>query len=195
MVDKWTDWFTDELFDCNSKATSVRFGLSRFVVDAERLVDDPMENIGQGIVYSRFGEILRTGLTDAMKGRLMGLYRQHIDKLKVALSSDSLLIDCHSFPHDLYDVDVCIGTNEDWSKPSKEVLETAIETFTACGYSVEVNRPYSNSVSPDTGFHYQSIMVELNKSTYMKSETEKDEIKFRRMRETISEQYDRLVNA
>ena len=52
-VQKWTDLHTDTLFvpsePCAEKVTSVIFPVSRFFCDAERLTDDPMEDIGQGI--------------------------------------------------------------------------------------------------------------------------------------------------
>lgn len=41
------------------------------------------------------------------------------------LSPASFLIDCHSFPPDLSDVEVCVGVNDDWSRPdanNKEVI-------------------------------------------------------------------------
>lgn len=34
------------------------------------------------------------------------------------------------------DVDVCIGSNEDWSKPGKELLEYTVNLFEDNGYSV-----------------------------------------------------------
>jgi putative restriction endonuclease len=37
--------------------------------------------------------------------------------LRYNLCPDALLLDCHSFPSELSDVDICIGFNEDWSKP------------------------------------------------------------------------------
>lgn len=93
-------------------------------------------------------------------------YWKHINRLKELLTSESLLIDCHSFPEDLApDVDICIGFNEDWSKPDDEMLELVVSHFSS-HYNVEINNPYSNSLTPDCGFHYKSLMIELNKKIY-----------------------------
>ncbi len=55
-VSKWTDWYTDLLFAIsNENVTNVVFPYSRFVCDAERLDNDPMEALGQGILYRQFG--------------------------------------------------------------------------------------------------------------------------------------------
>ena len=39
--------------------------------------------------------------------------KQHLETLIMLLTPDCLLIDCHSFPSDLYDCDICIGHNSD----------------------------------------------------------------------------------
>ena len=70
---------------------------------------------------------------------------------------------CHSFPSHLSDVDICIGYNEDRSKPCKETIETAVNIFEDAGYKVGINHPYSNSETPDCPFHYKSMMIEVNK--------------------------------
>ena len=56
IVLKWTDWHTDYLFHGYRKETirTVRFPYSRFIVDAERLWNDPLEAKGQGILYKQF---------------------------------------------------------------------------------------------------------------------------------------------
>ena len=52
IVLKWTDWHTDYLFHGYRKENirTVRFPYSRFIVDAERLWNDPLEAKGQGIL-------------------------------------------------------------------------------------------------------------------------------------------------
>ena len=39
--------------------------------------------------------------------------------------------------------------------------------FEKSNYKVAVNRPYSYSLSPETGFIYKSLMIEVNKRVYM----------------------------
>ena len=52
-MERLTDIFTDKLFipdTSQPEIIPVIFPYSRFFCDAERLVDDPMEKIGQGII-------------------------------------------------------------------------------------------------------------------------------------------------
>jgi hypothetical protein len=91
----------------------------------------------------------------------------HQLKLKSSLCEGALLLDCHSFPEDMGDVDICIGFNEDWSKPDKVLLEYTVNFFEDNGYSVGINYPYSNSEAPVCPFTYQSMMLEVNKRVYL----------------------------
>ena len=168
VVMRMTDWHTDFLFHGygDERIKTVRFPYSRFIVDAERLWDDPMEAIGQGIVYRYFDNNVRM-VPEAAEKRLLRLWHWHQKRLKDALCEDALLLDCHSFPSDMGDVDICIGYNEDWSKPAKSTIELAVNLFEENGYKVGFNEPFSNSETPDCPFQYQSMMLEVNKRTYM----------------------------
>ncbi len=121
---------TDYLFHGlqDSRIRTVRFPYSRFIVDAERLWNDPMESIGQGIVYKEFEDYRRTIPSD-QEQHLLNLWHWHQDRLRQALQEGALLLDCHSFPDDLSDVDICIGYNEDWSKPSHDIIDMAVNHF------------------------------------------------------------------
>lgn len=125
-----------------------------------------MEDIGQGIIYRRF-DGYRRQVPKLHEARLLQLWDGHQRKLRDNLCEDALLLDCHSFPEDMGDVDVCIGFNEDWSKPSKELLEYTVNLFEDNGYSVGINYPYSNSEAPVCLFTYQSMMLEVNKRVYL----------------------------
>ena len=168
VVFRMTDWHTDFLFHGfrHPKIRTVRFPYSRFIVDAERLWDDPMEAIGQGIIYRHYDGYRRAVPTKG-EAKLLRLWDGHQQKLKNNLCEGSLLLDCHSFLEDQGDVDICIGFNEDWSKPDKELLEYAINLFEDNGYSVGINYPYSNSEAPACPFTYQSMMLEVNKRVYL----------------------------
>ena len=172
IVLKWTDWHTDFLFHRykNERIRTVRFPYSRFVVDAERLWDDPLDKEGQGIVYKRFGGYARQ-VPRQSEDYLLGLWSWHQERLRDNLCENALLLDCHSFPSELSDVDICIGYNEDWSKPCKETIETAVNLFEDNGYKVGVNMPYSNSETPNCPFVYQSMMLEVNKKAYLEEGT------------------------
>ena len=168
IVLKWTDWHTDFLFHGyrSEKVRTVRFPYSRFIVDAERLWDDPLEQHGQGIVYKQFDGYTRT-VPEENEVQLLGLWHWHQQRLRENLCEGALLLDCHSFPSEMSDVDICIGFNEDWSKPHKDTLELAVNLFEDNGYKVGINEPYSNSETPDCPFSYQSMMLEVNKRAYM----------------------------
>ena len=101
------------------------------------------------------------------EAQLLGLWHWHQQRLRDNLCEGALLLDCHSFPSEMSDVDICIGFNEDWSKPHKETLELAVNIFEDNGYKVGINEPYSNSETPDSSFPYQSMMLEVNKRAYM----------------------------
>lgn len=166
-VREWTDWYTDYLFWSNQKQiTPVRFNLSRFIVDVERIENDPLDAIGQGILYKKFVDCERTSDSSEQR-RLLSAYYQHIDKLRNNLTSQSILIDCHSFPSVLSDIDICIGFNKDWSQPTNDVIDLFIEPFDKIGYKVGLNDTYSNAISPNCPFKYHSIMIEINKRIYM----------------------------
>ena len=131
VVIKWTDWHTDYLFHgvTDRRITTVRFPYSRFIVDAERLWNDPMESIGQGIVYKEF-EAYRRVVPKESEQNLLQFWQWHQQCLSQALKEGALLLDCHSFPEELSDVDICIGYNEDWSKPAQ--FKTSVATSHPC---------------------------------------------------------------
>lgn len=166
-VDYLTDWHTDRLF-CrrDERIRAVTFRYSRFYCDVERLENDPMEQVGQGIIYERYGDAERD-MSKTSMSHLMEIYRMHHRDLAKAITEGTILIDCHSFPADVSDVEICIGFNEDWSKPSKELLATVVNVFGRNGYSVGINTPYSNSMAPKKEFDYQSLMIEVNKKVYL----------------------------
>lgn len=172
VVIKWTDWHTDYLFHGfgDSRITTVRFPYSRFIVDAERLWNDPMESVGQGIVYKKYDSYQRN-ISHESEQSLLKLWHWHQSRLRQALKEDALLLDCHSFPEHLSDVDICIGYNEDWSKPPRDIIEMAVNHFQDHGYKVGVNYPYSNSETPVCNFRYHSLMLEVNKKAYLKPGT------------------------
>jgi N-formylglutamate amidohydrolase len=172
-VFKWTDLFTDFLFEPKFLSpdydiVSVKGAFSRFTCDFERLVNDPLNTIGQGIIYTRFGNFKRN-ISEQRKQEIMDtIYYPYIDQLKSKLTDKSLLIDCHSFPAEVAEnIDVNLGFNEDWSKPSDEIITFIADYFKSNGLNVALNFPYSNSMSPECAFTYPSIMIELNKKLYL----------------------------
>lgn len=194
---RWTDWFTDWLF-CSAAANDCRivpvsFPFSRFFCDVERLMDDPLESIGQGIVYTDFGPNHRKISADEMLVLRNRFYVPHRDRLQTWLSPSTFLVDCHAFPADLSDVDICLGTNEDWSRPADGLLHAIESTFSSHGYKVGLNNPYANSISPEMPFNYHSLMMEVNKKVYMQNETELAYTLAQKLIAALSDAYDAIL--
>lgn len=168
-VVKWTDWYTDWIFDSEDPRVDMcKLPMTRFSCDVERLIDDPLEKEGQGIIYTKFNGLVRKQLTADQQRLTMEVYHAYHQLLRSKLSEGTLLIDCHSFPSDLSpEIDICIGYNEDFSKPSEDVLSLIKGHFQEAGYRVEFNKPYSNSIAPKTDFAYSSLMIEINKKCYL----------------------------
>jgi N-formylglutamate deformylase len=107
-----TDWHTDELFALPPDvAVTVRFPVSRLVVDVERFEDpeaERMEAVGMGAVYTKtsHGAPLRDKAvaTREREALLARYYRPHhaalVAATEAALTAHGrcLIIDCHSFP-------------------------------------------------------------------------------------------------
>lgn len=170
------DWHTDIIFNCNSDlemkklVVPIVFPYSRFYIDFERLVNDPMESIGQGILYTEYKGHKRT-IDVFTKEYLLSLYEAHRKRFDAELLNGTILVDCHSFSDDGSGIDVCIGFNEDESKPTNETIEAIEKCFTEKGYVVALNKPFSNSITPKSPIDYKSVMIEINKKTYMDEKT------------------------
>jgi N-formylglutamate amidohydrolase len=171
VVKRLTDWHTELLFtSSNPKVESMVFPHSRFYLDVERLENDPMEEIGQGKIYTCYEEFTRALLSKKDAVRLNGIYDSWKRDCAERITDNTLVVDCHSFPSDVCrDIDVCIGFNEDNSKPDVEVLVFIKKAFSDNGFRVAYNVPYSNSVVFNDRHH--SVMLEINKGAYMDEET------------------------
>ena len=181
-VDAMTDHHTDRLFDLPGARRSV-FPVSRLVVDPERFIEDEMEKVGMGVVYTHTssGKPLRQISPDQRQNLIDQYYHPHHQQL-TTMTSDvlsihglCLIIDCHSFPStpldyeiDQYRPDVCIGTDAFHTQPELEAL--LVNLFQEYGYSVTINSPFSGSLVPMCFYQkeprIQSIMVELNRGLY-----------------------------
>jgi N-formylglutamate amidohydrolase len=175
-VYKWTDLYADIIFQPDiqyfkSNIFLVKGNVSRFICDVERLENDSLNEIGQGIIYTRFGKYNRN-ITHERKQEIMNTYYYpYIENLKSSLTPSSLLIDCHSFPYEVNnEIDINLGFNKNWSKPDDKLIHLIADYFEKNGLKVGLNIPYSNSISPECHFKYKSIMIELNKKLYLNSD-------------------------
>lgn len=175
-----TDWYTDDLF-WHESADRLVFPYSRFICDVERFPDEqePMFKYGQGICYTRGTRENDIEVTD--KEEMMELYREHHRKFNV-MTNQSLayfphviIVDCHSFPSNEGDPDICIGTNPNTSKTLIDAVEAFIQKS---DYGYAINRPYSGSIFPSRHTdnpNVDSIMIEVNKKLYLNDDLSKSE--------------------
>lgn len=158
---------------------------SRFVVDLERYLDnskEPMATRGMGYLYN--------SLIDgkAFDRRIFGdnayfteYYKHKHAQLKQAIErigNGAILLDLHSFnPFPLAcDMDkrpnrpdICLGFNEDETKPEDSILQTLQEHFEDNGFKVAFNTPFSGAMTTDTQTKYKSLMIEVNKKCYLEN--------------------------
>ena len=189
------DDFTDELFALpNDIATTVRFPVSRFVVDPERYEEDerePMSARGLGVVYLKTttGAPLRRPLDPHERSSLLeGYYRPHHRRLTEAVSSalaahgGCLIIDGHSFASSPLPCDrdqnpnrpdVCLGT--DSFHTPQWLLDAAASSCRSEGWSVEINRPFEGTIVPldylNRNPRVWSLMIEVIKHLYLDEQT------------------------
>jgi N-formylglutamate deformylase len=206
-----TDWFTDELFDVQHESVvSLRFPVSRLLVDPERFADDDMEPMaakGMGVFYTRtaYGEILRSAGAAQRNAELFArYYLPHHAALDAfadgALSNAgrALIIDCHSFPSvqlpchaygTLPVPDICIGTDPFHTPPA--LADLAVDLFAKQGFSVAINHPFSGSLVP--GSHYRktaevhSLMIEINRGLYMDEDSAAKSAGFGKVQNAITD--------
>ena len=195
-LNRWTDWFTDELFGIEMDGvTVVKANISRFECDAERL-EGESDRLCRFICESDKSDDRREWVLRNAQRRNMYLaewYRYRAEILDVASDDLTLIVDCHSFPSDLApDVDVCIGFNEDTSKPDPRTLDLVAQTLRDAGYSVAFNRPYANALAPD-GYIGHSLMIEINKRIYMDEIALQKNSGFEKLKNTIESLYRELL--
>jgi N-formylglutamate deformylase len=181
-VEKLTDHQTDTLFNCEGAAKLV-FPVNRLVVDPERFLEDPMESVGMGVVYTHTsdGKPLRRILDTDKQALIDTYYHPHHERLtsmvdnRLEQHGSCLIIDCHSFParplpyeEDHHRPDICIGT--DPFHTGQTLIRTMVATFETLGYAVAVNSPFSGTIVPLKHYHKDqrvtSVMIEVNRSLY-----------------------------
>ena len=203
------DAYTDELFALPSeKACTVRFPVSRLVVDPERFEDDNLEIMasrGFGVIYNQAPTGGRLRYSPSIQERedlLQRYYRPHhrqlTDSVKASLQEHDycLLIDCHSFPEMPLPMeldqnpnrpDICLGT--DAFHTPEWLVQKAKRLFEERGYKVEVDHPFSGVLVPMQFYHQQktvlALMIELNRKLYMNERTGAKSSRFIRLQHDI----------
>lgn len=207
----------------NERIKSIVFQWNRAICDVERLAHDPLEKkflnkddpFGPtlGICMLKFG----TWCFNANRARkeCFDNYVAHHHKLMDLLMECSvngsrpysswppvLLIDCHSFsasPTALCpepsDIDICLGYNDDWSRPSDDTLQVVADYFQEKGYKVGLNTPFSCSKTVEVPINYHSLMIEVSKRLYMNEETLEKTENFAQLQSDLQALYPLLLKS
>ena len=200
------DYYTDELFVPKQEAKNIChmvFPYCRLCCDVERLINDPLEDVGLGISYFRwvprkdgYGETIRSFSGKSEAFALYSDFHSEVSKKIAGMTGKILLIDCHSFsarPNLLKsnppDIDICIGYNGDETCPNKVVIGNIVQYFKAKGYKVGINKPFSNSKTFSVPVEYHSVMIEVNKRLYMDEQTLEKTEGFERLKQDIQSLY------
>ena len=171
---KLTDTFTDELFSYDG-IKKIVFPYSRAFCDVERFVEnEPMEEkYGQGFYYTN-GVNLKPFRSDNNKEEIRTKYYEHHHSLlkEMVQSLDNpLIIDCHSFPNEIFPCipfsdnnlpDFILGHNG--KEREIEICSLVYELLEELGFKVNINHPYSGSLTVDD---CSSIMIEVNRRLYL----------------------------
>ena len=170
-----TDSYTNDLFEHDDE--TIIFPYSRFVCDVERFIDDPMDEIGQGIIYRKdyYGFDIKRNISDEKTLEIYNFHHDHFNKkvnFQLGLYPKVVIVDCHSYWPWAFsvnnDIDICIGTDP-YHTPN-ELKNIVYDYFKTNGYNVAINNPFNGSIVPDV--HYKnnedvySIMIEVNKNLY-----------------------------
>ncbi len=185
-----TDHHTDALFGWTTRhgARALVNQWSRLVLDPERFEDpavEPMERVGQGVVYTRTsdGRPLRDPDPVAREALVERCYRPWHRALAALVgealeaAGTCLVLDCHSFgtiplPSETDRSpdrpDVCVGT-DDHHTPSElaDALESALRDQ---GFRVRRDSPFSGAMVPAdrdrTDPRVRSVMLEVRRGIY-----------------------------
>ena len=87
---------------------------------------------------------------------------------------------------------MCLGFNEDVTRPNQRTIEQVAQLFRDAGYSVAFNHPYANALAP-VGYIGHSLMIEVNKRLYMDEQTRQKTEDFDRLKNDIRLLYDLLL--
>jgi N-formylglutamate deformylase len=181
-VNAMTDHHIDRLFELPGAQRCV-FPVSRLVVDPERFLEDEMERVGMGVVYTHTssGRRLRR-VSDTERQQLIDHYYHPHHRHLTSMTHDTLskkggclIIDCHSFPAvplgyevDSRRPDICIGTDDYHTPPA--LTQSLVGTFKKLGYSVAVNSPFQGTLVPLKYYkkdqRVKSVMIEINRGIY-----------------------------
>ena len=166
---------------------------------------DPFEEKGLGITYYpcliTYMGAYKPRLIPERDSKVMQKYLDHQYRLASLLVQHhgSLLLDCHSFSSGATllqpdaaknrGIDICLGWNNDFTRPLDEILFIVEDYFKGKGYAVGLNMRYSNAKTVDTPANYNALMIEMNKKIYINERTLERTENFARVRKDIQGLY------
>lgn len=115
-------------------------------------------------------------------------YKHKHTQLKQAIENigeGAILLDLHSFnPAPLAcDIDtrpdrpdICLGFNDDKTKPDDTTLRALKEYFEENGLMVAFNMPFSGAMTANTYTSYKVLMIEINKKCYLDNHILKNDV-------------------
>lgn len=186
-----SDYLTDKLIP--DKCHKLIFKYSRLFCDVEKYKDDTKENMakkGMGVIYTNDCDNIITKPNSKYKTKILkSYYDKHHNKLNKTVTNiinkhkKCIIIDIHSFSDEmvkkLFNIqnnpDICIGIDDNYY--NLELTNLTIKHFKEYGYSIEINKPYSGTIIPNkylnkTKTKLSSIMLEINKRTYLNNKTD-----------------------
>ena len=177
-LDYLTDTDVDELF-WYEYCDIIKFSLSRFVCDVERLEEhnEPMEAKGQGIIYRKdvYGNDIIRHISDE---DVYEMYNEHHRKLRLLVNKqlayyeNVVIVDCHTFTPNSSNggdpnPDICIGT--DFQHTPLKLIKIVKGIFENRDLNVSIDSPYEGTIIPQSHIgnnNVKSIMIEVNKNVY-----------------------------
>ena len=201
-----SDYLTDKLI--SNKCHKLIFKYSRLFCDVEKFKDDAKEVMakkGMGVIYTNDCDNVITIPNNKYKRKIIkSYYDKHHNKLDKIVTNiikkhnKCIIIDLHSYSDELVEKlfgsnnnpDICIGIDEAYT--DEKLLKFTFDYFRKKGYSVEFNKPYSGSMIPNKYLNKKedrlsSIMLEINKRVYLKSQED-----FYKLKKCIQEYYNEL---
>lgn len=174
----------------NNFPNIVKFKYSRMFCDVEKYLDDSQEEMskyGMGALYTKDSngkEFVKRNKKDD-EYIINNYYKKHHQELDNMVEKlltkykNPIIIDLHSFSDEFVSKvlnknncpDICIGINKD--NYDINLLEKTINHFSKYDYSVQINYPYSGSITSNKYPQVISIMIEINKRVYQNNNYDK----------------------
>ncbi len=110
------------------------------------------------------------------------------------LTPSSLLLDCRPFDAGSSDARICVSVGRGWSRQCRDMLDASVRAFPERGYKVARNGPLSNPYAPGMEPGYLSLMIEVDKGTFLMPNDDLDMEKAGRLQGAIAAFYTSVLD-